>query len=81
MDGLADYSRNSGYVKGDVTLTNETVTFNYDRGRKFSVDNMDNEETAGPSIEILGIMISFAFAPALTRVGSLSRSAVKDACL
>lgn len=49
MDGLADYSRNSGYVKGDVTLTNETVQFNYDRGRKFSVDNMDNEETAGLS--------------------------------
>ena len=38
MDGLADYSRNSGYVAGDVTLTNETVTFNYDRGRKFTVD-------------------------------------------
>ena len=47
MDGLADYSRNSGYVKGDVTLTNETVQFNYDRGRKFDVDAMDNEETAG----------------------------------
>ena len=47
MDGLADYSRNSGYVDGDVTLTNETVTFNYDRGRAFSVDAMDNEETAG----------------------------------
>ena len=28
MDGLADYSRNSGYVNGDVTLTNETVKFN-----------------------------------------------------
>lgn len=47
MDGLADYSRNSGYVGGSVTLTNETVTFNYDRGRKFTVDAMDNEETAG----------------------------------
>lgn len=47
MDGLADYSRNSGYVSGAVTLTNETVAFNYDRGRKFSVDAMDNEETAG----------------------------------
>ena len=47
MDGLADYSRNGGYVSGNVTLTNETVTFNYDRGRKFTVDNMDNEETAG----------------------------------
>lgn len=47
LDGLADYSRNSGYVKGDVTLTYETVQFNYDRGRKFSVDAMDDEETAG----------------------------------
>ena len=46
MDGLADYSRNGGYVSGNVTLTNETVTFNYDRGRKFTVDAMDNEETA-----------------------------------
>lgn len=47
MDGLGDYSRNSGYIDGDVTLTNETVQFNYDRGRAFSVDAMDNEETAG----------------------------------
>lgn len=47
MDGLANYSRNSGYVAGDVSLTNETVQFNYDRGRKFTVDAMDNEETAG----------------------------------
>lgn len=47
MDGLADYSRNGGYVNGNVTLTNETVKFNYDRGRKFTIDNMDNEETAG----------------------------------
>lgn len=47
MDGLADYSRNSGYVQGDVTLTMETVQYDYDRGRSFTVDAMDNEETAG----------------------------------
>ena len=47
MDGLGDYDRNSGYTNGDVTLTNETVKFNYERGRMFSVDAMDNEETAG----------------------------------
>lgn len=47
MDGLGDYSRNGGYVDGDVTVTNETVEFNYDRGRAFTVDTMDNEETAG----------------------------------
>ncbi|MBR5613885.1 MAG: hypothetical protein IKW64_01100 [Clostridia bacterium] len=47
MDGLADYSRENGYVGGDVTLTNETVTFNYERGRSFTIDAMDNEESAG----------------------------------
>lgn len=47
MNGLADYSRNSGYVDGDVTLTNETVVCNFDRGRMFTVDTLDNEETAG----------------------------------
>ena len=47
MDGLANYSRNSGYVNGDVTITNETVTCNFDRGRMFTVDNLDNAETAG----------------------------------
>lgn len=47
MDGLANYSRNSGYVSGDVTLTNETVKCNFDRGRMFTVDYLDNEETAG----------------------------------
>lgn len=47
MQGLGDYSRNSGYVAGDVTLTNETVKCNFDRGRMFQVDMMDNLETAG----------------------------------
>ena len=47
MDGLANYNRNGGYVDGDVTLTNQTVACNYDRGRKFFVDSMDNAETAG----------------------------------
>ena len=45
MDGLGDYDRNSGYTNGDVDLTWETVQFNYERGRMFQVDNMDNEET------------------------------------
>ena len=47
MNGLGDYDRNSGYTNGDVTLTNETVKFNYERGRMFTVDAMDDEETAG----------------------------------
>ena len=47
MDGLGDYDRNSGYVNGDVTLTWQTVKFNYERGRMFNVDAMDDEESVG----------------------------------
>ncbi|NLO84093.1 MAG: hypothetical protein GX096_01485 [Clostridiales bacterium] len=47
MDGLAEYSRNSGYVSGDVSVTNQTKMCNFDRGRKFTVDSMDDAETAG----------------------------------
>lgn len=47
LQGLADYSRETGYVNGTVTLASETIPFNYERGRMFSVDTMDDEETAG----------------------------------
>jgi len=46
LQGLGDYDRNTGYVSGDATLTWETHTFTQDRGRKFSIDTMDNIETA-----------------------------------
>jgi hypothetical protein len=45
MDGMADYSRHTGFVKGNVNLSWNTVTCDYDRGRMFEVDVMDNEET------------------------------------
>lgn len=45
MDGLSDYSRANGYAQGDVTLTQEEKSPNYDRGKKFSVDEMDDVES------------------------------------
>lgn len=66
MQGLADYSRNGGYVSGDVTLTNETVQCNYDRNRMFSVDSMDNLETAGIAFgRLAGEFIRTKVAPEL----------------
>ena len=47
MQGLADYNRQSGYVPGDVTLEYETKKCGYDRGRMFTIDAMDNIESAG----------------------------------
>ena len=46
MQGLGDYSRNDGYVNGDVTLIHQTVACNFDRGRMFQVDSMDDQESA-----------------------------------
>lgn len=47
MQGLADYSKTTEYVAGDVTLEYETKKCTYDRGRMFAVDAMDNIESAG----------------------------------
>lgn len=47
MSGLANYNKQTGYVAGDVTLEYETKKCAYDRGRMFTVDAMDNIESAG----------------------------------
>ncbi len=47
MQGLANYNKQTGYVAGDVTLEYETKKCTYDRGRMFTIDAMDNIESAG----------------------------------
>lgn len=44
VDGLGDYSRNSGYADGSINAEYKEVTFDYDRGRKFQIDEMDDQE-------------------------------------
>ncbi len=45
--GLGNYARNTGFPAGDVTGSWETLTLAKDRGRAFSIDAMDDEETIG----------------------------------
>ena len=47
VEGLGDYSRNSGFVTGDVNASWEPMVLTKDRGRSFQVDAMDDEETMG----------------------------------
>ena len=47
VDGLSDYSRTTGYEAGDVSVEFESKKPNYDRGIKFNIDVMDDEETDG----------------------------------
>lgn len=44
---LANYSRNAGFVPGDVDGAWEPYEITQDRGRSFMVDEMDNEESLG----------------------------------
>ena len=54
MVGLGDYSRNGGYVRGDVTASWRQYTPQWDRGRQFLVDIADNSETLGLAFGTLG---------------------------
>lgn len=53
MQGLGNYDKANGFPVGDVTLTWESHTLSYDRGRSFSIDAMDNLETLGMSFGTL----------------------------
>lgn len=46
MQGLANYDKTNGYTNGDVTLEWETIKADYDRGRMFVVDNVENADAA-----------------------------------
>lgn len=54
MVGLGDYSRNGGYVRGDVTASWRQYAPQWDRGRQFLVDIADNSETLGLAFGTLG---------------------------
>jgi len=54
MVGLGDYSRNGGFVRGDVTSGWRQYTPQWDRGRQFLVDVADNMETLNLAFGTLG---------------------------
>jgi hypothetical protein len=45
--GLGNYSRSTGYPAGDITAAWETMQLAAERGRAFTLDRMDNEESLG----------------------------------
>lgn len=46
VDGAAAYDRDTGYVQGSAGVSWEEHTLQYDRGRKFRIDVIDNDEVA-----------------------------------
>ena len=54
MVGNADYSRNDGFVRGDVNAGWRSYAPQWDRGRQFVVDRIDNDEAMGMVFPSLG---------------------------
>ena len=54
MVGLGDYSRNDGFVRGDVTAEWRGYTPQWDRGRQFLVDRLDSSESLDLAFGTLG---------------------------
>ena len=64
LQGLVGYSRANGYTDGTVTMASTTYQCNYERGRMFVVDALDNAETAGVAFgRLAGEFIRMHVAP------------------
>ena len=46
VDGAGDYDREAGYAQGAVAASFEEYELKYDRGRKFRIDVIDDDEAA-----------------------------------
>ncbi|MBC8546462.1 hypothetical protein H8711_05880 [Clostridiaceae bacterium NSJ-31] len=46
VDGAGNYDRDAGYAQGGVSVSYEEHTLKYDRGRKFRIDVVDDDESA-----------------------------------
>ncbi len=65
MQGLGSYDRDTGFVRGTVTVANEAFTLQQDRGRSFQVDREDSDETGIDNLmgEIAGEFVRTKVAP------------------
>lgn len=91
VDGAGNYDRDLGYTQGGVSVSYEEHELKYDRGRKFRVDVIDNDEAAFdlfrqlalqyvrtkeiPEIDAIRFAEIFA---AATRVNTLGTVVTKD---
>lgn len=83
--GLGDYSRSTGYPKGDVTASWETMKLTEERGKEISIDRMDDEETLGMAFgavtgtfmrdNVIPELDAYRFAKYASTTGILSKTA------
>lgn len=65
FQGLGDYDRDEGFVRGSVTVAHTPYTLSMDRARTFSIDREDMDETgiAGLAGQVMGEFVRTKVAP------------------
>ncbi len=65
LSGLGDYDRDTGFIKGTVTVSNQPYTLSMDRARSFQLDREDEDETgiAGLAGQVLGEFVRTKVVP------------------
>ena len=65
LSGLGDYDRDTGFIKGTVTVSNRPYTLSMDRARSFQLDREDEDETgiAGLAGQVLGEFVRTKVVP------------------
>lgn len=65
LSGLGDYDRDTGFIQGTVTVSNQPYTLRMDRARSFQLDREDEDETgiAGLAGQVLGEFVRTKVVP------------------
>ena len=80
MDGMADYDRKNGFVEGDVEFKYQTRTMTQDRGRSFSFDENDVNET-NFGLTASTVMAEFQDKKVVPEIDAYRYSRIATACI
>ena len=80
MDGLADYDRKNGFTEGSVDFKYQTKTMTQDRGRSFSFDENDVDET-NFVLTASAVMGEFQRTKVLPEIDAYRYSKIATACV
>ena len=79
LSGLGDYDRDTGFIKGTVTVSNQPYTLQMDRARSFQLDREDEDETGIANLagQVLGEFVRTRVVPevdayCLSKLGGLA---------
>lgn len=65
LSGLGDYDRDTGFIKGTITVQNQPYTLKMDRARSFQLDREDEDETGIANLagQVLGEFVRTKVVP------------------